>query len=71
MRWGSWYCGPEREFEDEATLVQHQKTKHFQCPECKKKLGSAPQPAPLSAPDTARALQRRVCGCSARGHIEE
>merc|ERR1711904_413099 len=31
-----YYC--EREFEDETTLVQHQKAKHFKCEVCHKKL---------------------------------
>jgi DNA-directed RNA polymerase subunit RPC12/RpoP len=33
------YC--DREFQDEATLVQHQKNKHFKCPECNRKLNTA------------------------------
>ncbi|EKX54816.1 hypothetical protein GUITHDRAFT_63305, partial [Guillardia theta CCMP2712] len=36
-----WYCGPERTFDDETTLVQHQRTKHFQCNTCHKKLNTA------------------------------
>ncbi|KAJ1477563.1 hypothetical protein T484DRAFT_1906143 [Baffinella frigidus] len=36
-----WYCGPEREFADEVTLIQHQRTKHFQCTTCFKKLTTA------------------------------
>merc|ERR1711904_731749 len=34
-----YYC--EREFEDETTLVQHQKAKHFKCEICHKKLTTA------------------------------
>jgi hypothetical protein len=34
-----YYC--EREFDDEATLVQHQKAKHFKCEVCHKKLTTA------------------------------
>merc|ERR1712216_180137 len=34
-----YYC--EREFEDEPTLVQHQKAKHFKCDVCHKKLTTA------------------------------
>ena len=33
-----YYC--DREFDDEAILIQHQKTKHFKCPYCPKKLVS-------------------------------
>ena len=33
------YC--DRLFNDEATLVQHQKAKHYKCPECLRKLNSA------------------------------
>jgi len=35
-----WYCN--RDFADEDTLVQHQRAKHFRCPECNKQLNSAP-----------------------------
>lgn len=31
-----WYC--EREFDDDAVLIQHQKSKHFKCPHCPKRL---------------------------------
>jgi hypothetical protein len=34
-----WYC--DREFIDEPTLVQHQKSKHFKCPDCNRKLNTA------------------------------
>lgn len=34
------YCN--RDFADEDTLVQHQRAKHFRCPECNKQLNSAP-----------------------------
>ncbi|KAJ1655144.1 hypothetical protein IWQ61_005050 [Dispira simplex] len=34
-----WYC--EREFDDEAVLMQHQKAKHFKCSECHKRLNTA------------------------------
>nr|CAG8504109.1 3111_t:CDS:2 [Entrophospora candida] len=34
-----WYC--ERDFEDEKVLIQHQKAKHFKCPQCNKKLNTA------------------------------
>ena len=37
----SWYCGTDRTFDDEVILVQHQRTKHFQCPTCHKKLTTA------------------------------
>lgn len=33
------YC--DREFNDEATLVQHQRNKHYKCPECNRKLNTA------------------------------
>eukprot|EP01080_Neovahlkampfia_damariscottae_P012309 gene12309-5983_t len=33
------YC--DREFDDEKVLIGHQKSKHFKCPKCSKKLGSA------------------------------
>jgi len=33
------YC--DRTFVDEKILIQHQKSKHFKCPKCHKKLGSA------------------------------
>jgi hypothetical protein len=33
------YC--DRTFEDENILINHQKCRHFQCPTCHKKLGSA------------------------------
>lgn len=41
MWWGSWYCGTDRTFDDETILIQHQRTKHFQCPTCHKKLTTA------------------------------
>ncbi|KAK1923576.1 putative zinc finger protein [Papiliotrema laurentii] len=34
-----WYC--EREFEDEKVLLQHQKSKHFKCQQCPRKLNTA------------------------------
>jgi hypothetical protein len=34
-----WYC--DREFIDEPTLVQHQKSKHFKCADCNRKLNTA------------------------------
>ncbi|ORX37753.1 hypothetical protein BD324DRAFT_623201 [Kockovaella imperatae] len=34
-----WYC--EREFEDEKVLLQHQKSKHFKCQMCPRKLNTA------------------------------
>jgi len=34
------YC--DRSFKDDRTLIQHQKSKHFKCSRCHKKLGSAP-----------------------------
>merc|ERR1712224_1055334 len=34
-----YYC--ERDFDDESTLVQHQKAKHFKCEVCHKKLTTA------------------------------
>ena len=37
----SWYCGTDRTFDDETILIQHQRTKHFQCPTCHKKLTTA------------------------------
>lgn len=33
------YC--DRDFDDEKTLIQHQKAKHFKCIHCNRKLGSA------------------------------
>ena len=33
------YC--DRKFADEATLIQHQKAKHFKCTHCHKRLSSA------------------------------
>eukprot|EP00877_Chromochloris_zofingiensis_P004540 jgi/Chrzof1/14087/Cz08g24200.t1 len=33
------YC--DRLFSDEATLVQHQKNKHYKCPDCNRKLNTA------------------------------
>jgi Zinc-finger double-stranded RNA-binding len=33
------YC--DRDFADEAVLVQHQKAKHFKCRQCNKRLNSA------------------------------
>ena len=33
------YC--DRKFADEATLIQHQKAKHFKCTHCHKRLTSA------------------------------
>ena len=35
-----WYCN--REFEDEAVLIQHQKARHFKCNVCHKKLFTGP-----------------------------
>lgn len=35
-----WYC--ERTFSDEVMLVNHQRTKHFKCPNCHKLFNSAP-----------------------------
>lgn len=34
-----WYC--EREFENDKVLIQHQKSKHFKCHLCSRKLNSA------------------------------
>ncbi|BEI81688.1 hypothetical protein CcaverHIS002_0208480 [Cutaneotrichosporon cavernicola] len=34
-----WYC--EREFEDDKVLLQHQKSKHFKCQLCPRKLNTA------------------------------
>ena len=34
-----WYC--DRVFSDEATLILHQKAKHFKCPDCNRKLNTA------------------------------
>lgn len=34
-----YYC--DRIFVDEAQLVQHQRSRHFKCPECPKKLNTA------------------------------
>lgn len=34
-----YYC--DRVFDDEAVLIQHQRAKHFKCPECFKKISSA------------------------------
>ncbi len=34
-----YYC--DRVFDDEAMLVQHQRAKHFKCPDCPKKLNTA------------------------------
>lgn len=34
-----WYC--EREFEDAKVLLQHQKAKHFRCPNCPRRLNTA------------------------------
>jgi len=36
-----WYCGPERSFDDENVLIQHQRSKHFKCHVCHKKLTTA------------------------------
>lgn len=33
------YC--DRVFNDEATLVQHQRNKHYKCQECNRKLNTA------------------------------
>eukprot|EP00040_Diaphanoeca_grandis_P038813 m.257407 g.257407 ORF g.257407 m.257407 type:complete len:398 (-) comp35275_c0_seq1:257-1450(-) len=35
-----WYC--DREFDNEDTLIQHQKARHFKCPFCSKRLYTAP-----------------------------
>ncbi|KAI6658612.1 BUB3-interacting and GLEBS motif-containing protein [Oopsacas minuta] len=35
-----WYC--EREFEEEKVLIHHQKSKHFKCQYCQKKLYTGP-----------------------------
>jgi hypothetical protein len=35
-----WYCN--REFDDEAVLIQHQKARHFKCHICHKKLFTGP-----------------------------
>ncbi|KAI8904045.1 hypothetical protein EDD86DRAFT_195201 [Gorgonomyces haynaldii] len=35
-----WYC--DKEFQDERTLVQHQRLRHFKCSECPRKLLSGP-----------------------------
>lgn len=34
-----YYC--DRVFDDEAQLVQHQRSRHFKCPDCPKKLNTA------------------------------
>tara|TARA_R110002050_G_scaffold225320_2_gene361232 strand:- start:447 stop:641 length:195 start_codon:yes stop_codon:yes gene_type:complete len=34
-----WYC--ERDFVDEKILIQHQKSKHFKCEVCHKKMFTA------------------------------
>ncbi|CAO1628904.1 unnamed protein product [Sympodiomycopsis kandeliae] len=34
-----WYC--DREFEDEKVLLQHQKAKHYKCPQCPRRLNTA------------------------------
>ncbi|PWO00280.1 hypothetical protein FA09DRAFT_314881 [Tilletiopsis washingtonensis] len=34
-----WYC--DREFEDEKVLLQHQKAKHYRCPQCPRRLNTA------------------------------
>ncbi|SPO31557.1 related to zinc finger protein [Ustilago trichophora] len=34
-----WYC--DREFEDEKVLLQHQKSKHYRCPQCPRRLNTA------------------------------
>ncbi|PWY97953.1 hypothetical protein BCV70DRAFT_165920 [Testicularia cyperi] len=34
-----WYC--DREFEDEKVLLQHQKSKHYRCPLCPRRLNTA------------------------------
>jgi len=33
------YC--DRDFDDEKVLIQHQRAKHFKCPHCPRRLGSA------------------------------
>lgn len=40
MRPWCWYCN--REFDDEAVLIQHQKARHFKCHICHKKLFTGP-----------------------------
>ncbi|KAJ1913780.1 hypothetical protein IWQ60_009079 [Tieghemiomyces parasiticus] len=35
-----WYC--EREFDSDMSLIQHQRLKHFRCPDCHKSLNTAP-----------------------------
>ncbi|SOV09580.1 related to zinc finger protein [Ustilago sp. UG-2017a] len=34
-----WYC--DRDFEDEKVLLQHQKSKHYRCPQCPRRLNTA------------------------------
>lgn len=34
-----WYC--DREFEDDKVLLQHQKAKHYKCPQCPRRLNTA------------------------------
>jgi len=34
-----YYC--DRTFENERVLIQHQRAKHFKCPQCNKKISSA------------------------------
>ncbi len=41
-----YYC--DRVFDDEAMLVQHQRAKHFKCPDCPKKLNTAQVVSPCS-----------------------
>uniref|UniRef100_A0A2K6PWR8 C2H2-type domain-containing protein n=1 Tax=Rhinopithecus roxellana TaxID=61622 RepID=A0A2K6PWR8_RHIRO len=39
-KYKNWYCN--RDFDDEKTLIQHQKAKHFKCHMCRKKLYPGP-----------------------------
>ena len=34
-----WYC--DREFQDDKVLLSHQKSKHFRCPHCPRRLNTA------------------------------
>lgn len=34
-----WYC--DREFQDDKVLLMHQKSKHFRCPHCPRRLNTA------------------------------
>jgi hypothetical protein len=36
-----WYCGPDKFFDDETVLIQHQRSKHFKCSICHRKMQTA------------------------------